>query len=313
MKKIVVLGGCGFIGSVLVSDLLLSGNKVKVIDIGWFGQNIPAHENLEILLKDVRHIEGVDLSGFETVIHLANIANDPGVDLDPVLSWEVNVLAAQRVAESCLDAGVRRLIYASSGSVYGLKDEEHVTEDLCLVPISVYNKTKMVAERVLLSYRDSMDVHCVRPATVCGCSPRMRLDVSVNLLTHQALSRGCLTVLGGTQVRPNINIKDIVRVFMHFLENPDIESGFYNAGFENLSIMEVAQLVCEFVPASIDVKNSNDPRSYRLCSEKLLQTGFVPRHGVRDAIESIVQWYRDGRYVESEKCYTVATMKNLRP
>ena len=312
MKNIVVLGGFGFIGSVLVSDLLLSGNKVKVIDIGWFGQHTAAHENLEILLKDVRHIDESDLCGFETVIHLANIANDPGVDLDPVLSWEVNVLAAQRIAESCLEAGVKQLIYASSGSVYGIKDEEHVTEDLSLVPISVYNKTKMVAERVLLSYRDSMTIHCVRPATVCGCSPRMRLDVSVNLLTHQALSKGVLTVLGGMQVRPNINIKDISRVFMHLLENPEIESGCYNAGFENLTIMEIAQLVCDFVPASIDVKNSNDPRSYRLCSDKLLQVGFAPQFGVRDAIETIVQWYHDGKYTESDQCYTVKTMKNLR-
>ena len=142
---------------------------------------------------------------------------------------------------------VPHFIFASSGSVYGVKDEPKVTEDLELVPISVYNKTKMVAERVFLSYRDEMRVHCIRPATVCGFSPRMRLDVSVNMFTYQALKNGKMTVFGGDQTRPNIHIKDIANVYKHFLDNPDIPSGCYNAGFENITIKKIAEMVSEIL------------------------------------------------------------------
>ena len=151
--------------------------------------------------------------------------------------------------------------------------EERVTEDLTLCPISVYNKTKMVAERVFLSYKDSMQIHCIRPATVCGISPRMRLDVSVNMLTYQALDSGSVTVYGGSQTRPNIHIDDAISVYTHFIENPNIESGCYNAGFENLSILEIAELlVCTL---RCHYHSSNDPRSYRQDSSKLLATGFT--------------------------------------
>ena len=155
----------------------------------------------------------------DVILHLAN-TNDPGVELNPTLSWEVNVLAGQQLADRAVRAGVKQFIYASSGSVYGVKEEPQVTEDLPLVPISVYNKTKMVAERVLLSYQDAFRVHCVRPATVCGWSSRMRLDVSVNMLTLQALKNGRITVFGGQQTRPNIHIQDMVRVYQHFLAKP---------------------------------------------------------------------------------------------
>ena len=173
-----------------------------------------------------------------TIIHLANIANDPAVEL--LTSWEVNVLAGQQLIDKASRSGIKHFIFASSGSVYGIKDEEKVTEDLPLVPISVYNKTKMVAERVFLSYSDKMQVHCIRPATVCGLSPRMRLDVSVNMLTFQALKNKRITVFGGMQTRPNIHVKDMANVYKHFIENPDISSGCYNAGFENLEIIEIA-------------------------------------------------------------------------
>ena len=150
-----------------------------------------------------------------------------------------------------LESGVKQFIFASSGSVYGVKDEPNVTEDLSLVPISVYNKTKMVAERVFLSYADKMSVHCIRPATVCGLSPRMRLDVSVNMLSYQALKNGRITVFGGNQTRPNIHIKDIANVYRHFLGNPSIESGCYNAGFENISILDMAESVQKIIGADI--------------------------------------------------------------
>ena len=226
---------------------------------------------------DVRDIEKIPFEDVDTIIHLANIANDPSVEMNPTLSWEVNVLATQQLADKAKKNKVQNFIYASSGSVYGIKEEEKVTEDLDLVPISVYNKTKMVAERVLLSYKDDFNIHCIRPATVCGWSPRMRLDVSVNMFTWQALRNNEMTVYGGNQVRPNIHIKDMVNVYKHFLENPRIESGCYNAGFENISIIDIANLIEKKLQGTkISISESNDPRSYRQDSQKLLNTGNIP-------------------------------------
>lgn len=309
--NILMTGGCGYIGTVLTEKLLEDGHKLKVIDTQWFGNHLKAHPNLTILKEDIRNIDAIDLDQIDTILHLANIANDPAVELNPTLSWEVNVLAAQQLADKAVRNGVKHFVYASSGSVYGVKDEPHVTEDLTLVPISVYNKTKMVAERVLLSYKDKMQVHCIRPATVCGISPRMRLDVSVNMLTFQALKNNKITVFGGNQTRPNIHIKDMVRVYQHFLNHADIESGSYNAGFENISILEIAEMVKNKLGAEIIISESNDPRSYRQNSEKLLKTGFQQKYGVEYAINEITEEYKKGNLVESDQCYTVKWMKHL--
>lgn len=310
--KILVTGGCGYVGSLLVPTLLEDiGCEVIVFDTQWFGLNLEKHPRLSVIKGDIRCIEENVFEGVDKVIHLANIANDPAVELDPTLSWEVNVLASYRMIELSIKNGVKDFLFASSGSVYGVKDEEKVTEDLELVPISVYNKTKMIAERVLYSYRDKLRVICVRPATVCGVSERLRLDVSVNMLTHQALKNGVITVFGGQQVRPNIHIKDLISVYQHFLENEDIESGFYNAGFENLSISAIADKISQLTDAKIKITASNDPRSYRQDSSKLLKTGFSPQYGVDDAINEIVARYQLGNFVEKDTFYTVKTMKAL--
>ncbi len=266
---------------------------------------------MEIIKEDIRETDNIPMDGVEAVIHLANIANDPGVELNPSLSWEVNVLATQQLADRSVRSGVKQFIFASSGSVYGVKEEAQVTEDLPLVPISVYNKTKMVAERVLLSFQEKIRIHCVRPATVCGWSPRMRLDISVNMLTLQALKNGVITVFGGQQTRPNIHIQDMIGVYQHFLKNPNLDSGCYNAGFENISILDIAQQVVKKVPAEIQVTDSNDPRSYRQNSDKLTATGFFPRYSVADAIDEVIDRYKDGELVDSDQCYTVKWMKQL--
>ena len=264
-----------------------------------------------MIKTDVRDISSIPLKGVEAIIHLANIANDPGVELNPTLSWEVNVLASQQLVDRAVRAGVSHFVFASSGSVYGVKDEPNVTEDLELVPISAYNKTKMVAERVLLSYKDKMQVHCVRPATVCGVSPRMRFDVSVNLLTLQALRDRRMTVFGGAQVRPNIHIDDIIGVYNHFIKNPTIPSGSYNAGFENISISDLANMVATETGASIETSESNDPRSYRQDSSKLLATGFKPHKNVRSAITEIIEAYRSGSVTDKDEWHTVRWMSKL--
>jgi len=310
--KILITGGCGYVGTVLTQQLLMDGHQVTVVDTQWFGNHLTPHPNLAVHKQDIREVDAIPLEGVEALLHLANIANDPGVELNPTLSWEVNVLAGQQLIDRAVRSGVKQFIYASSGSVYGVKDEPQVTEDLPLVPISVYNKTKMVAERVLLSYQDQLQVHCIRPATVCGWSPRMRLDVSVNMLTLQALKNSRITVFGGQQTRPNIHIQDMVRVYQHFLAKPELPSGCYNAGFENISILEIAERVTERIPAEIVVSESNDPRSYRQNSDKLQATGFLPKYSVDTAIEEVIGKYRSGDLVDQDKCYTVRWMKHLK-
>jgi len=310
--KLLVTGGCGYVGTVLTETLLGDGHEVIAFDTQWFGNHLKPHSNLLNIKGDIRDIEAIPLDGVEVILHLANIANDPAVELNPSLSWEVNVLAAQQLADRAIQSGVKQFIYASSGSVYGVKDEPQVTEDLALVPISVYNKTKMVAERVLLSYKDKMQVHCVRPATVCGVSPRMRLDVSVNMLTFQALKNKKITVFGGDQTRPNIHMKDMIGVYQHLLANPDIESGCYNAGFENISILDIAERIQSKIPSEIVVSESNDPRSYRQNSDKLKATGFVQKYGVETAIDEIIEKFGSGEILETDQSYTVRWMKHLK-
>lgn len=306
--KILVTGATGYKGSVLVPKLLSAGHRVVAFDIMWFGNFLEPHPDLEVVQGDVRDIDQVPLDGVDAIIHLSSVANDPCGDLDPKLTWEISALATMQLADKAVRKGVRQLIYASSGSVYGVKDEPQVTEDLELKPISEYNKTKMVGERVMLSYADKLAVQIVRPATVCGWSPRMRLDVSVNMLTMQALSRGHITVFGGKQTRPNIHMDDITDVYLHFLARPDL-TGIYNAGFENISILDIAERVCRHVPAKITVTESNDPRSYRVNSDKLLATGFKPRKTVEDAIREIVEKHRAGDLKDEERYYNLKWMQ----
>jgi nucleoside-diphosphate-sugar epimerase len=309
--RIVLTGGCGFIGSVLTRRLLDEGHDVTVVDIMWFGNPLQSHERLRVIREDVRNAERIPLNDVDVIIHLANVANDPCSELNAKLSWEVNALASMRLVEHAIRYGVKQLIYASSGSVYGVKEEPEVTEDLPLLPISDYNKTKMVSERVLLSYKDSILVQCIRPATVCGYSPRMRLDLSVNMLTVQALSNGRITVFGGEQTRPNIHIQDMVGAYMHFLALGEKAAGVYNAGFENISILDIARMVTEFVPAEIVVTESNDPRSYRLNSDKLLATGFKPNYRVADAIREVIDAYKAGKVMNEDNSYNIRAMKRI--
>lgn len=306
--RILVTGACGYKGHVLVPKLLARGYEVVALDTMWFGNYLQPHPLLQCVKTDVRDVESINLDGIDGIIHLSSIANDPCGDLDPKLTWEVSALATMQLADKARRKGVKRFIYASSGSVYGIKDELQVTEDLELKPISEYNKTKMVGERVLLSYSEDMVVQIVRPATVCGVSPRMRLDVSVNMLTMQALSKGKITVFGGAQTRPNIHIDDITDVYLHLLDHPEV-TGVYNAGFENISILDIAKIVTKHVPVEIVVTESNDPRSYRVNSDKLLATGFKPKKSVEDAVTEIIAKYRAGDLQDEDRFYNLKWME----
>ena len=309
--NILVTGGNGYKGTVLIPKLLKEGHKITSIDSNLFGNYLKPTKNLKIIKEDIRNIKQSHFLGINAVIHLANIANDPLVELDPHLSWEVNVLASQQLAEKAYRAGVKTFIYASSGSVYGISDKERVTEDTELLPISEYNKTKMVAERIFLSYKDKMKIFCIRPATVCGVSPRMRLDVSVNILTFSALSKGLITVFGGNQIRPNIHIDDICDLYLFFINKySDLESGFYNAGFENISILEIAEEVKKLLPnTEIEITPSNDPRSYRQCSDKILDLGFIPKKSVKHAISERIDSYESKTLNTNETCFSVKWLK----
>lgn len=306
--KLFVTGACGYKGTVLVPKLLERGYEVNAFDIQWFGNSLRPHPNLTVVKGDVRNPKEYDLAGVDAIIHLSSIANDPAGDLDPKLTWEVSCLATMQLADMAKRQGVKQLIFASSGSVYGVKDESQVTEDLELVPISEYNKTKMCAERILLSYKEDMVVQIVRPATVCGFSPTMRNDVSVNMLTMLALKNGRITVFGGNQTRPNIHMDDITDLYIFLLEHPK-HVGIFNAGFENLSILEIAQAVSRHVDAEIVVTPSTDPRSYRVNSDRLLATGFRPKKTIEDAIKELVGLYRQGAWTDEPRFYRMSFMQ----
>ena len=309
--KILLTGGCGYIGTNLTEALLDLGHHVTVVDIMWFGNYLNPHKNLNIIQSDIRDIDSIPMKGIDTVMHLANIANDPTGDLNARLTWEVNALSSKFLIEKAIENNVKQFIFASSGSVYGIKEESQVTEDLPLIPITDYNKTKMISESVLLSFRDEITLNIVRPATVCGYSPRMRLDLSVSLLTMHALTKGKITVFGGKQIRPNIHMNDMVSVYLHLLNLDSKDAGIYNAGFENISILDIANKVCDQLPSEIVVTESDDPRSYRLNSDKLLKTGFRPKWNVENGIQDVIKAYEEGKLEAEDRYYNMKIMMKL--
>mgnify|MGYP003950427715 FL=1 len=307
--KILVTGGCGYIGTCLVNFLLDKGHEVLVIDAQWFGNKLKKNKKLKIIKKNLSQIEQVSLKNINTIIHLANIANDPAAEIDSKLTWDTNVLYTKKLLDHAIKHKVKKFIFASSGSVYGIKSERRVTENLPLLPISDYNKSKMIAERVLLSYKSKIKIFSIRPATVCGYSNNMRLDVAVNMLTFQALYNKKITVFGGNQIRPNIHIMDLCRVFYLFASK-NLKPGFYNAGFENLRIIDIAKKIKKHTGCSIKVINeTNDPRSYRQDSSKLNKTGFKTNYNVDYAIKELINAYNKKKLKRLKSYYRVSFMK----
>ena len=307
--KVLITGGNGYVGSVLLPKLSELEMELINIDAQWFGNFLPQKFDGITHVKRIEAISAIDLRQIDHIIHLANVANDPSVDLNPAFSWEINTLHLTELLEKCKTLkSLKSFIYASSGSVYGVSEAEKVTEDIPLVPISTYNKTKQVAERICLSYKNYFNVHIIRPATVCGISPRMRFDVVVNMFVLQAFQNGKITILGGDQVRPNIHIQDMAAVYIHFLRNYTLPSGFYNAGFENLAVNKVAKMVSEISSSKFENLASNDPRSYRLDSTKLLSTGFIPKFKVHDAITEIHTALKNKVLKDDPRFHTVKWM-----
>jgi nucleoside-diphosphate-sugar epimerase len=323
--NIMVTGGAGYVGSVLVPKLLEAGHKVTVLDLYLYGDGLFEHlrknPDLREVKGDLRDPVAVAdaLRGCNAVIHLACISNDPSFELDPTLGKSINYDAFRPLVQASKAAGVQRFIYASSSSVYGVKNEPEVTEDLICEPLTDYSKFKAMCETVLVEERVPGFVTCtVRPATVCGYGPRQRLDVVVNILTNHAVHNGRIRVLGGTQKRPNLHIEDMAEAYLFLLQQPDekIDNKTYNIGFENHTLMQLSDIVKEVVGGKIEVvvEPTNDLRSYHVSSEKIRrELGFKPKRSIENAVVDLVDAFRSGRLPNSmndERYYNIKLMQS---
>lgn len=326
MQQVLVTGGAGYVGAVLVPKLLQAGYRVKVVDLYIYGADVlsavKGHPGLEEIKGDIRDrplLEKI-LPGCDAVIHLACISNDPSFELDPDLGKSINYDAFVDLVDVAKDSGVKRFIYASSSSVYGIKETENVNEELPLQPLTDYSKYKAMCEDVLLAKREPGFVTLIlRPATVCGYSPRLRLDLTVNILTNHAVNNGKITVFGGEQKRPNIHIEDMTDLYIKSLQLPDeaIDGKIFNAGYENHTVMQIAQMVRNVVGKQVEIVSTptNDNRSYHISSEKIKkELGFVPQHTIEDAVQDLVKAFKANLIpnpMTDSLYYNIKTMQGL--
>ena len=316
-KSVLVTGGAGYVGSVLAPRLLSEGYCVKVLDLYIYGDDVLDsvcnHLNLEQIKGDIRDQSLLRqiLSGCDAVIHLACISNDPSFELNPGLSRSINYDAFEPLVRISKESGVRRFIYASSASVYGVSDAPEVTEDHPLVPLTDYNKYKGLCEPILLEQQSAdFTPTVIRPATICGYSPRQRFDLTVNILTNHAVNTGRITVFGGTQKRPNFHIEDMVDLYVQLLKEPDerISGKIFNAGYQNHTVAEIAEIVRSVVQQEAPERESleivttpsDDNRSYHISSEKIYrELDFVARRTIENAVADICQAFAKGKFVNS--------------
>ena len=295
MKKILITGGAGYVGSVLTPHLLNKGHEVTVVDLMLYGETLEKHKNLNIAKGDIRNVELLKekIKGNEIVIHLACISNDPSFELNPTLGKEINLDAFTPLVEISKNSGIKKFIYASSSSVYGIKTEKNVDENMSLEPLTDYSKFKAECEKILFKHKSKDFVTVVlRPATVCGYSPRQRLDLVVNILTNLAYHNREITIFGGDQLRPNIHIQDMVRAYELFInmENEKINGKIFNIGFENLTVNQLASEVQKVIGSDVKIKKlpTNDNRSYHISSKKIQdELGFVTNFNIINAIEDL--------------------------
>lgn len=321
--RVLVTGGAGYVGSVAVPRLLAAGHTVRVLDVyPWGPSPFEPSDRLEEIRGDIRDRDAVEraVEGCDTVIHLACISNDPSFELDPELGRSVNYDCFPMLVESAKDAGVERFVYASSSSVYGVKDEDNVTEDLPLEPLTDYSKFKALCEEVLLDSKEpGFDPIVVRPATVCGYSPRLRLDVVVNILTNHAYHNRRIKVFGGSQRRPNIHIDDVADLYLASLDWPIERDGYdvFNAGYENQRVTELAEGVRSVVGDDVEIVSepTDDNRSYHISSERIQRVlGFEPTHTILDAVRGLVDAFDAGKVPDSmsdDRYYNIKTVQSV--
>jgi nucleoside-diphosphate-sugar epimerase len=325
-KEVLVTGGAGYVGAVLVPKLLNKGYRVRVLDLYIYGDDVlstvKGNPNLTEIKGDMRNVELLEkaIKGCDAVIHLACISNDPSFELNPELGKSINYDAFIPLVKLSKQQGVKRFVYASSSSVYGVKEQENVTEDLPLEPLTDYSKFKAMCEDVLLKERAPGFVTLIlRPATVCGYSPRLRLDLSVNILTNHAVNNKKIRVFGGTQKRPNIHIQDVTDLYVQSLEWPDekIDGKIFNAGYENQSLNELAGIVKQVVGdgVAIATEPTNDLRSYHISSEKIKrELGFVAKNTIEGAVRDLVSAFQSGKIpnpMTDERYYNIKTMQKI--
>jgi nucleoside-diphosphate-sugar epimerase len=328
-QSVLVTGGGGYVGSALVPALLDRGYLVKAVDLFWFGREVfgshSQHPSLTLIGLDIRngpelarHLEGVD-----AVIHLACISNDPSFELDLRLGKSINYDCFPALVQGAVQGGVQRFIYASSSSIYGVKAEANVTEESEPEPLTDYSKYKLACERMLLEYPNvrGMERVIVRPATVCGYAPRLRLDLVVNILTTHALVNRKIRIFGGKQLRPNICIHDMVRAYLTLLEAPGrlVDNEAFNAGYHNHSVEALAHLVRDALAdpgIALEQVPTDDNRSYHINSDKIRRTlGFTAQHSIQDAVRDLADAFRSGKVQEpltNPLYYNIKTMQRLK-
>ena len=323
MNKIFITGGAGYVGAVLVPNLLDNGYVVTVLDLMIYGENVlPSHPNLNAVKGDIRDQALLQqlLPGDDAVIHLACISNDPSFELNPDLGKSINLDAFQPLVEISKSCSVKRFIYASSSSVYGIKDEPNVHEEMVLEPLTDYSQFKADCEKILAEYQsDDFTTVTIRPATVCGYSPRQRLDVVVNILTNLAYHKREISVFGGDQLRPNIHIADMVEAYMVLLnaDKEKIAGKIFNAGYENQPVSKIAETVKNVVGEDVKLITtpSDDNRSYHISSQKIKdEIGFETTHTIQDAVEDLCAAFDKGllpNSLEDEMYFNIKRMQNV--
>ena len=308
MKKILVIGGGGYVGSRLVPDLLKLNYKVDVYDLFIYGKKVfSENDKLNLIQGDVRDLEHINtvINNHEIVIHLACISNDPSFELNPKLGKSINLDCFRPLVEISKKKNVKRFIYASSSSVYGIKSEKNVSEDLSLEPLTDYSKFKVECEKILFEYKDdNFETVIVRPATVCGYAKRQRLDVVVNILTNLAFNKRRIKVLGGSQLRPNIHIKDMSRIYIKLIESKKelVNGQIFNAGYDNMTVNEIANTVKKVVGQDVEIEKeiSNDNRSYHISSEKIKKIlKFEPNFTIEDAVIDLKEAFEKNKLPNS--------------
>ena len=290
MQRILIIGGAGYIGTLLSNYLILKNKKITVLDNFWFGNFLD--KKVKKIKKDVRKLNQKDFKNQDIVINLAYLSNDPLCEINGRDTWEIGPLSTYQQLDFSVKSGIKKYIFASSGSIYGLKKEKNVTEDLGLDPITDYNKSKMICEKVVEAFKEKISTTILRPATVCGFSPRLRLDVVLNLFCYQAYFEKKITILGGNQIRPLVHIKDMIRAY-EFVINRKI-NGCFNVGFENQKVNSLAKNISKIFNCKLITKKSNDPRSYKINSDKIISNGFEPKYSSLDAILDLKKEFDNG-------------------